>query len=252
MSTQARIKSFFVWDLPTRVFHWLLFAAVAVAYLTGGEEEGGQFTLHVGAGYLIAALLVFRIVWGFLGSEHSRFRDFIPTPARVKDHVQGLLAGKPRHYAGHNPVGGIAIFAIIAILIATLYTGLFGGGEELHETFANLILILSGLHIAGVIAESALTGENLVPAMVHGRKNLPEDAEGARESKPVGAGRVLASLAAVVIAAFAGVSTGATPWPPTEAAFEGGEHEAEEHEAGEHEEGGYEDEDYEDEDYEDD
>ena len=246
MSTQARIKSFFVWDLPTRVFHWLLFAAVAVAYLTGGEEEGGQFTLHVGAGYLIAALLVFRIVWGFVGSEHSRFRDFIPTPARVKEHVQGLLAGNPRHYAGHNPVGGIAIFAMIAILIATLYTGLFGGGEDLHETFANLILIVAGLHVAGVIAESLLTGENLVPAMIHGRKNLPDTAEGAHDSKPAGAGRVLASFAAVVIAAFAGVSTGATPWPPTEAAFEGGEHEAEEHEAEDYEEEHGEHEEYED------
>jgi len=240
MSTQTRFKSFFVWDLPTRVFHWLLFAAVAVAYLTGGEDEGGQFTLHVAAGYLIAALLTFRIVWGFLGSEHSRFRDFIPTPTRVKEHVQGLLAGKPKHYAGHNPVGGIAIFAMIAILIATLYTGLFGGGEELHETFANLILIVAILHVLGVTAESLLTGENLVPAMIHGRKNLPEDAEAARDSAPVGASRVLASLAAVVIAAFAGISTGTTPWPPTEAAFEASEHEAEaeEHEGGdsEHEE----------------
>ncbi|MDZ7713667.1 MAG: cytochrome b/b6 domain-containing protein [Rhodovibrio sp.] len=251
MSTQTRFKSFFVWDLPTRAFHWLLFASVAVAYLTGGEDEGGQFTLHVAAGYLIAALLVFRIVWGFLGSEHSRFRDFIPTPARVKQHVQGLIAGKPKHYAGHNPVGGIAIFAMIAILVGTLYTGLFGGGEDLHETFANLILIVAGLHVVGVIAESLMTGENLVPAMVHGRKNLPEDAEDARESQPAGAGRVLASLAAVVIAAFAGISTGATPWPPTEAAFEGGEHGEQETKAPEG--GGHEDEEAEEhEEYEDD
>lgn len=249
MSTQARIKSFFVWDLPTRVFHWLLFASVAVAYLTGEEEEGILFTVHVAAGYLVAALLVFRIVWGFLGSKHSRFRDFIPTPTRVKEHIQGLLAGKPKHYAGHNPVGGIAIFAMIAILLATLYTGLFGGGEELHETFANLILIVAGLHIVGVIAETVLTGENLVPAMIHGRKNLPEDTEGAQDSQPAGAGRVLASLAAVAIAAVAGVSTGATPWPPTEAAFEAGEH-GEYGEAEEHEDGGYEAEEHED--YEDD
>jgi len=233
MSTQARIKSFFVWDLPTRVFHWLLFAAVAAAYLTGEEEEGWQFTLHVGAGYLIAALLVFRIVWGFLGSEHSRFRDFIPTPGRVREHIQGLIAGRPKHYAGHNPVGGIAIFVMIGILVATLYTGLFGGGEDLHETFANLILIVAGVHIAGVIAESVLTGENLIPAMIHGRKQLPDDAEGARDSRPAGSGRLLASLAAVAIAASAGVASGATPWPPTEAAFEGGEHgEAEDYEAG--------------------
>jgi cytochrome b len=230
MSTQARINRFFVWDLPTRVFHWLLFAAVAVAYLTGEEEEGVLFTVHVGAGYLVAALLVFRIVWGFIGSEHSRFRDFMPTPARVKEHVQGLLAGKPKHYAGHNPVGGLAIFVIIAVLVGTLYTGLFGGGEELHETFANLVLLVAALHVVGVIVESLLTGENLIPAMIHGRKNLPADAEGAHDSKPAGAGRVLASLAAVVIAAFAGVTTGAAPWPPTEAAFESEEHEeAEEH-----------------------
>jgi cytochrome b len=150
------------------------------------------------------------------------------------------LSGRPKHYAGHNPVGGIAVFAMIAILIATLYTGLFAQGEELHETFANLILIVAGLHVAGVIAESLLTGENLLPAMIHGSKHLPEDTEGAHDSKPAGAGRVLASFAAVVIAAFAGVSTGATPWPPTEAAFEGGEHEEAEHE--DHEGGGYEDE----------
>lgn len=244
MSSHARFKSFFVWDLPTRVFHWLLFAAVAVAYLTGGEEEVGQFTLHVGAGYLIAALLVFRVVWGFLGSEHARFRDFIPTPSRVVDHVQGLLSGKPRHYAGHNPVGGIAVFAILAILIATLYTGLFGGGEELHETFANLVLIVAALHVAGVIVESVVTGENLVPAMIHGRKHLPDDAEGAHDSPSPGAGRVVASLAAVVLAGFAGVTSGATPWPPTENAFEGGEHAEAEAEAEEdHEEYEYEEDD---------
>jgi cytochrome b len=240
-------KAFRIWDLPTRVFHWLLFASVTVAYLTSGEEEGGLFTLHVVAGYGIAALLVFRLAWGFVGSEHSRFRDFIPTPARVKEHVQGLLSGRPKHYAGHNPVGGIAVFAMIAILIATLYTGLFAQGEDLHDTFANLVLIVAILHVVGVIAESVLTGENLVPAMIHGRKTLPEDAEGARDSRPAGAGRVLASLAAVVVAAVAGVATGAAPWPPTEAAFEGEEHEGEAHE-----DGGYEEEHGEHEEYEDD
>jgi cytochrome b len=226
MSTIQPRRTVRVWDLPTRVFHWLLFASVTAAYLTGGEEDGGLFTLHVAAGYLIAALLVFRIVWGFLGSEHSRFSDFTPTPGAVKAHVRGLLDGRPRHYAGHNPVGGVAIFAIIAILLGTLYTGLFGG-EDLHEIFANLILIVAGLHVAGVVAESLLTGENLVSAMFHGRKNLPADAQDARDITQVGASRVLASLAAVVIAAFAGLSTGTTPWPPTEAAFEGEEHEEE-------------------------
>ncbi|MBK1698367.1 cytochrome b/b6 domain-containing protein [Rhodovibrio salinarum] len=237
MPTPARIKSFFVWDLPTRAFHWLLVASVTVAYITGGEEDGFEFTLHVGAGYLVAALLIFRIVWGFLGSEHSRFRDFLPTPNAVKTHIQGLLSGKPKHYVGHNPVGGLAIFAMIAVLLATLYTGLFGGGEELHETFANLILIIAIVHVIGVIAETILTGENLVPAMIHGRKKLPEDTDGAQDSQPAGASRVLASLAAVGIAAVAGVTSGATPWPPTEAAFESEEHE--QAEAEDHKETGY-------------
>jgi cytochrome b len=230
MTQRQEVGRFFVWDLPTRVFHWLLFASVAAAYVTRGEDEGGLFTLHVAAGYLIAALLLFRIVWGFVGSEHSRFADFLPTPTRVRAHVQGLLSGKPRHYAGHNPVGGIAVFAMIAILIATLVTGLFGGGEELHETFANLILVLAGLHVAGVIVESLLTGENLIPAMIHGRKRLPADSPEARDSRPAGAGRAVAAIAAVAVAGIAGVASGTTPWPPTEAAFEDEAHEAAEHE----------------------
>lgn len=227
MSEARTRKSYHVWDLPTRAFHWLLFASVAVAYLTSGEEEGGLFQLHVGAGYLIAALLIFRVIWGFVGSERARFADFLPTPGRLREHVAGLLQGRPKHYAGHNPLGGLAVVAIIAILVATLATGLLGLGEDLHETFGNLILIVAGVHVAGVLLESALTGENLVSAMVTGRKRLPDDAEGARDSRPAGARRALATLAVVAVAGSAGVASGLTPWPPTEAAFEGAEHEAE-------------------------
>lgn len=230
MTQRQDVGRFFVWDLPTRVFHWLLFASVAAAYLTGGEDEGGLFALHVAAGYLIAALLVFRFLWGFVGSEHSRFGDFLPYPSRIREHLRGLLAGRPRHYAGHNPVGGLAVFAMIAILIAVLYTGLAASGEELHETFANLILVVAGLHVAGVIVESLLTGENLIPAMIHGRKKLPADSPEARDSRPAGAGRALAAIAAVVVAGVAGVASGTTPWPPTEAAFEREANEAAERE----------------------
>jgi cytochrome b len=230
MTVRDRIQDVFVWDAPTRVFHWLLVLAVAVAYLSAGEDEGFQFTLHVAAGYLVAGLLIFRIVWGVIGSDHARFRDFLPTPQRVAEHLRGLLSGRPRHYVGHNPLGAVAIFAMLGILLGSLGTGLFGGGEELHEAFGNAILIVAAIHVAGVVVETLLTGETLVPAMVHGRKRLPGDAGAGAAAKPAGTPRLLAALAVVVLAGAAGVASGVTPWPPGEAAFEGAEHEADAYE----------------------
>ena len=179
----------YVWDPFVRIFHWSLVAAFLVAYLT--EDE--MMTLHVYAGYLIAGLLVFRVIWGFIGPRHARFSDFVYTPAEVLGYLKDMVSGHPARYLGHNPAGGVMIVLLLVSLTVTVITGLLvlggeadtgvlastlavsgvEGGEaweEVHEFFGNLTLFLVVLHVAGVILGGLLHGENLVRAMVTGKK----------------------------------------------------------------------------------
>lgn len=210
-----------IWDLPTRVFHWALVVAVALSYATGGEE-GRWFTVHVVSGYVVAALLAFRLVWGFVGSPRSRFSDFIYGWRSVRDYARNVVRREPKHFIGHNPLGGWMVVAMVVVLAASVMTGLVSGeprepsgpllgvivpatsGEsvaEVHELLGNLVLALAVIHIAAVFLDWALTGENLIPAMVHGRKRLDEVGAG-REPPLVGRGRGL-GLAVVLVALLA-------------------------------------------------
>ena len=185
-----------VWDLPTRLFHWLLVAAVAVAFLTGFVAPEWWMGLHKWSGYGVVALIVFRLVWGMFGSEHSRLASLARASSRAGDHLRGLLLLRPRHDLGHTPLGALMIFSLALALIALTTTGLMVlGGEEkqgpiagvvpyaighaakqVHELLAWLLLGLIAGHILGVVIESALTRENLVAAMVTGWKALPAGA----------------------------------------------------------------------------
>lgn len=180
-----------VWDLPLRIFHWLLVAAFIVAYLT----EDDWLTVHVWAGYLIAGLLVFRLVWGFTGNRFARFKEFICTPAESIRYLKNVLALKAKRYLGHNPAGALMIVLMLVNLFLTTVTGLAvygadqGAGpfagiigsaneelwEEIHEFFANFTLLLVIIHMLGVIFESYLHGENLVKSMWHGYKKTTDD-----------------------------------------------------------------------------
>ena len=224
-----------VWDLPTRIFHWALFVLVAVAYLTG-EDEGVVHQVHVAAGYGIGALILFRVIWGFVGSAHSRFADFARNLRDLPAYLPGLLRLRPRSYVGHNPLGILMIAAMTATLVGVLVTGLYGG-EELHELLANLIVILATVHVAGVLLDSLLTGENLIAAMIGGRKPLSAEAA-EREPRPAPRWRALAAVAATVLVVVGGfMRSEALTWPPpTQGELEDAEH----GEAGEHE-GEYED-----------
>jgi len=178
-----------VWDPLIRVFHWGLVLAFVTAYLT----EDDVISVHTLAGYLILGLLAVRLVWGMVGTRHARFSDFVAGPRTVGPYLADVLRLRPRRYVGHNPVGGAMI---VLLLLSLLLTSLFGMGiyaieeqagplaawlgglgdawaepvEEAHEFFANLTLLLVGLHVAGVLFESLLHRENLVRAMWTGRK----------------------------------------------------------------------------------
>jgi len=168
-----------VWDTFVRVFHWGLVASFVVAWVTGDDWKA----LHLWAGYSAAALIAMRLIWGVIGTPHARFSRFVKSPLVVADYLKDIITGREARHLGHNPAGGAMIVALLATLIGLclsgwlLTTDTFWGSEmmeDIHETLANLALVLVGLHLAGVLWASVRHHENLVRAMVTGRKRAPE------------------------------------------------------------------------------
>lgn len=191
-----------VWDPFVRVFHWSLVAAFGAAYLSEGES----FPLHAWAGYAVGGLVLLRVLWGFVGSEHARFSSFVRGPSASLRYVGGLLRLKSPRYLGHSPGGGAMVVVLLLSLLATVGSGLvvYGGekhagplaslfaapaagqtdgdqereeedpvveaAEEAHEILANFTLLLVVLHLGGVMLASFAHRENLVRAMVTGNK----------------------------------------------------------------------------------
>jgi cytochrome b len=172
-----------VWDAPTRAFHWLLAASFAGAFVTAGSERWRL--AHTTLGYTVLGLVGFRLLWGVIGTRHARFAQFVRGPRVVAAYLGSLLALRPQRYAGHNPAGAVAIVALLALAAATALAGWaleafdVHALEELHEGLANAMLAVVGVHVAGVAASSGLHRENLVAAMIDGRKRVPP-AEGIR------------------------------------------------------------------------
>lgn len=164
-----------VWDPLVRLFHWSLVAGFTVAYVTADEIQ----RIHELAGYAVAGLLVLRILWGFVGTPHARFSDFVRPPGEVASFLLDSIRLKARCFIGHNPAGGAMVLALIATLGGTCATGymmttdaFWGTGwvEDLHEVLANGALALVFLHLAGVLLASFEHRENLVLSMITGRK----------------------------------------------------------------------------------
>jgi cytochrome b len=170
-----------VWDAPVRVFHWLMVLSFAGAYLSAESERWRL--LHVTLGYTMAGLVAFRIVWGLVGTRHARFSTFVRGPSAVARYLRGMLRGQPDHHAGHNPIGALAIIALLGLTLAITATGWAtfndAGGEwlaQLHDAAATLMLAVVGVHLAGVLLGTWLHNDNLIGAMVTGRKaGRPED-----------------------------------------------------------------------------
>ena len=212
-----------IWDLATRVFHWTLVLLVAINLFLIGPRGGFQTIFHFVAGYAIAGLLLFRLVWGFIGSPRSRFADFLRRWPVVKGYIDRLIRFDPPHSVGHNPLGGWMIAALLTTLTGMIATGLFAAGRraagplagsiplpiavilrDLHSLISNFLIALIVVHILGVIVEWFLTGDNLVKAMVTGRKKLAAETA-AREGKTAPVWRA-ALLALASLALVAGLS----------------------------------------------
>ena len=165
-----------VWDVPTRVFHWLLALSFAGAFLTAESERYRD--VHVMLGYAVLGLVAFRLVWGVVGSRYARFWSFAYGPRSVLTYVKSLLTGSPQHYLGHNPAGSWAIYALLALSLLAGASGYaaysdIGGHwmEDVHEALANTLLGVVLVHVGGVLVSSLLHRENLVRSMLTGYKS---------------------------------------------------------------------------------
>jgi cytochrome b len=211
VSGLARVRVH-LWDLPTRVFHWSLVGAVLTAVITG-QIGGDWMPVHGKAGVAIVGLVVFRLIWGFIGSTHSRFLNFVPTPQKVLAYLRGRWDG-----IGHNPIGALSVFALLGLLAAQAGTGLFTNDDiafsgplavlvsdalqsrltGLHHLIANGLLIFLGLHVLAIAFYTWFKKDNLVKPMITGHKEI--EAEDAHSHAPIRHGGWLAFLTALVAA----------------------------------------------------
>ena len=182
MNTSNHKKSILVWDFPVRAFHWLLVTSFAGAWLSS-ESEAWQM-IHYAFGYTAVGLVLFRIVWGVIGTRYARFSQFIKGPAGTYQHIVSLLAGKQQSEAGHNPAGALAMISLMILILLISLTGYWSVKEFLenfmsgaHEAISNIALVVVVIHIAAAFIMSFIQKENLVKSMVTGKKQgTPEQA----------------------------------------------------------------------------
>lgn len=179
-----------VWDLPTRLFHWLIVALVASAYVTWRLN---WMNWHERVGYAVLTLVFFRLLWGFLGSETARFADFVAAPRRAFDHLLHSFRREPDRQVGHNPAGGWMVLLLLALLLGETLTGIYTDNDiadegpltelvpahvanlidALHTIFWDALLAAVALHLMAILVYAVAKRQNLVLPMLTGRKMLP-------------------------------------------------------------------------------
>ncbi len=206
-----------IWDLPTRLFHWSLALLIPFMWWTAEEE---RLDLHIAAGTIVLGLLIFRLLWGLIGSSTARFAGFVRGPRTMIDYLRGRWA----HAVGHNPLGALSVLALLGLLVAETSLGLFAGDEdgleagplahlvsydlaeqftELHEDLFDVLLVLIGVHVAAILFYAIFKRQNLVGPMLVGTGGAPEGAVAMRRA-PAWRFWLAAALAALVSAWIGG------------------------------------------------
>jgi len=203
-----------VWDLPLRIFHWLLVGSLSASWITAQiGYDVRQY--HVWLGFWMIGLLTFRLVWGFVGPRHSRFASFFPRPRSLFAHVRESLSGSAKQSAGHNPAGSLMVFVLLILIAAQAASGLFvdddifyagpyaaKASEDLvdvmsfiHHNIINFILALVAIHIAAVIYFSVRRKQGLIRAMLTGRKS----ADVVSEQEEISGSRIWLAISIVIL-----------------------------------------------------
>jgi cytochrome b len=186
-----RTKGLLIWDLPLRLFHWMLVCAVLGSWATH-KIGTAAFAWHVRCGYAVIVLTAFRILWGLTGPRHARFASFVRGPSGIRRYTRSLIDGdRTQHYAGHNPLGALMVLLMLALLGAQATAGLFANDEvvssgplygyvsdatsdgwsRVHRLGAKAIWIAVWLHIAAVLIHVVVRRDNLIVPMITGRKH---------------------------------------------------------------------------------
>ncbi len=213
-----QIKETYVWDVPTRLFHWGLAGAVTTS-ITAGEL--GYMTVHVISGHVVLALILFRLVWGVIGGKHARFSDFIKGPAVISAYAKQLLSGNTPVHLGHNPMGALSVVAMLGILMVQVGTGLFSNDDiltegplvslvtkstsdyltSIHHLSGKVLYVLIGLHLVAV-AFYTVKGHPIIGAMITGKTwGLPEIQEA--DSPKIRGSWIAAIVTAMIATAIA-------------------------------------------------
>jgi cytochrome b len=212
-----------VWDLPTRLFHWVLVALIAFSWWTAEEH---QYDLHLWSGMAVISLILFRLLWGLFGSSTARFANFVRGPAAVRDYLAGTWRG-----IGHSPLGALSVVALLGLIAVQAGLGLFSSDEDglllgplsglvsddasegitdLLEDFFNVLLVFIGLHVAAVLFYWVARKQNLIGPMVTGKAALDPDVEAMRPGK----GWVALACLVAAIAVTRWIIAGAPPFGP--------------------------------------
>lgn len=206
------MKHYLIWDLPTRIFHWGLVLCLLGLWYTA-ESEGEYIDLHMKLGYVVIGLLCFRLIWGIIGTRHARFMSFVPTPTKIKAYVK-----RPSDYPGHNPLGALMVFALLALVLVQASTGLFIDDDifsagpyngvlsssleslmnTIHHNGFDLILIAAAIHILAVAYYWRVKGKNLVKPMLTGKKSEKD----VRSDDAINHSKLLIALFVVVVVAL--------------------------------------------------
>lgn len=190
MKTENKVL---IWDIPTRIFHWLLvFGFVAAAFLAFVfGEHSPLFPYHALVGFILGAMVVLRVIWGFVGTRYARFPSFLFSPGAVFNYATEVLRGVGVPHVGHNPGSAYAIFAMLFMMLGLPLSGIMMGQggeafEEVHEFLAYAMILVVVVHILGVVLHTIRHKENITASMVHGRK-AADPADAIASSRPIAA-----------------------------------------------------------------
>jgi cytochrome b len=193
-----------VYDLPTRLFHGLFAGLFVTAFvIANGSDDSPAFPYHMLAGTLLAGLVLFRLIWGFIGTRHARFGSFVLSPRRLAEYFSAMFSGDGRKWAGHNPASSWAALIMLGLAAGLALTGVHmvtGGDrerfEEVHELLANSFLAVALLHIVGVVLHSLRHRDGFAGSMVDGHKDAA-GTEAISQARPLVAAVLLASILAL-------------------------------------------------------